>query len=175
MNDPLSAGPDGDPFADARTRYTPGAADDAIIELHIGGHSVRAIADRLNFPVEVVRSAINTATAEGMADTRSSRIMVESARLDAVLRAFLPAATQGDSEAAGVVLAVGRDRRKLLGLDAPTAVTVDASVSITGIDDTVRRILDSALPVEVVDAEDFPVPDVSPALRLRTATPAAED
>ena len=78
-------------------------------------------------------------------------------------------------QAAGVVLAVGRDRRKLLGLDAPTAVTVDASVSITGIDDTVRRILDSALPVEVVDVEDFPVPDVSPALRLRTDTPPAED
>ena len=117
---------------------------------------------------------LTAATAEGMADTRSSRIMVESARLDAVLRAFLPAATRGDSEAAGVVLAVGRDRRKLLGLDAPTAVTVDASVSITGIDDTVRRILDSALPVEVVGVEDFPVPDVSPALRLRTDTPAAE-
>ena len=170
-----------DPFATGRAQSNdPGTVDEEIVRLHVSGHSAPMIAARLDIPVRIIRAAIDRATGDMSAGTRSNRIMVEDARLDALVRTYLPAAVDGDHDSAALVLAIGRDRRKLHGLDAPTAVTIDATLSVTSIEDVVTRILDDTLPVEAEDTPEgedgdgFPVLDVSPARQLPTADPAPE-
>ncbi|WP_341267048.1 hypothetical protein [Gordonia malaquae] len=97
----------------------------AALNLRRDGLPYREIAARLNYADEsgarkAVSRLLDRVEAEGVAELRR----LESERLDALMAGHWSAAIAGDTDAARIVLGVIDRRTKLLGLNAPTAVSV---------------------------------------------------
>lgn len=95
------------------------------LDLRRDGLPYREIADRLGYSDEsgarkAVSRLLDRTEAEGVGELRR----LESERLDAIMSAHWPAAIGGDVDASRIVLGVVDRRAKLLGLNAPAAVTV---------------------------------------------------
>ena len=105
----------------------PGERERAVAALNLrrDGLPYREIAARLAYADEsgarkAVSRLLDRVEAEGVAELRR----LESERLDALMAGHWSAAIAGDTDAARIVLGVIDRRTKLLGLNAPTAVSV---------------------------------------------------
>jgi hypothetical protein len=100
------------------------------VDLRVQGHTYAQIAAELNYSDESgARHAVSRLLARREAESVDELRAVHSARLEAVLLAFWPAATSGDTDAARIVLRTLDGLAKLYGLDAPARVAVGAAIT----------------------------------------------
>ena len=152
--------------------------DERLLAEHVRGASLAELSRTHNMPPEAIRQHLDRLLTMQHVASRSMAVSIEVARYDALLRTYMPRALGGDLESAQLMLAVSRDRRKLLGLDAPTAITADVTLTATDIEAVVARILADvpAVPPLTIEAEEtFPLPDVSPAVTGRATVLHDED
>jgi hypothetical protein len=105
--------------------------DEAIVERRLSGRSVRSIAKQFGCSPDVVEAAIDRRLGDGLSnDARRRAIILDAARLDALLVPFFEKATSdtvdASSVAAGTLCCKLLERRaSILGLDQPTQSRVD--------------------------------------------------
>ncbi|HUU02182.1 MAG TPA: hypothetical protein VM425_12125 [Myxococcota bacterium] len=105
------------------------------LELRRDGHTLQQIADALGFAgpsgaADCVQRALRATVAEPAEELR----ILELARLDSYLAALQKKIGTGEPRAIEVALRVSTRRAKLLGLDAPTQMRVEASAADRGVD-----------------------------------------
>lgn len=100
---------------------------DQVFEMFTRGESFRAMQRATGVPLATLHLMVKRLSAEYVDDRYGDRTAVvgrELAILDSLTRKNLKAAQNGVKAAAEIVLQASRDRRKLLGLDAATALEV---------------------------------------------------
>jgi hypothetical protein len=112
------------------------------LELRMAGASFDQIAQKLGYSEKgAAHRAVTRALISTVKPAADELRELETARLDRLLLAFWPAALEGDEKAADRVLRIMDQRAKLLGLNMPTKVDVDATVSVDPSEiEIVRRI-----------------------------------
>lgn len=99
------------------------------VRLRKEGHSYRDIADLLNCSVSTAFTDVQKALEEIRKQTKEDIETIRSLeleRLDMMLSAVNPAAMAGDVKAVLATLKIMERRAKLLGLDAPESINVEA-------------------------------------------------
>ena len=101
------------------------------LELRKAGASFQAIADKLGYadPSGAHRAVVR-ALANTIQQPADELRPLEAERLDRLLLAVWPDACQGDDRAINRALQIMGQRAKLLGLNAPTRVDVQADVQV---------------------------------------------
>ena len=116
----------------------------ALKRLRVQGHTYAQIADQLGYADEsgarhAVQRNLDRREAESIDELRA----VHSARLEAVLLAFWPSSTSGDTDAARIVPRTLDSRAKLYGLDALTRVAVGPTISDVDFANEAARLIES--------------------------------
>lgn len=99
-------------------------------QMRVHGMTQAAIAEKLGVSQPAVSKMLAAVRESFPLRTREELVMMTEDRYSLLIGAFLPKAASGDAEACKLVLQIERDRRKLLGLDAPTATRVEHSGSV---------------------------------------------
>lgn len=100
------------------------------VKLRRSGLPFREIAEQLGYADESgARKAVTRLLDRTEAESVDELRALEGARLDALQAAHWDAAVAGDTDAAKLVLGIVDRRCRLLGLNAPTAVSVSATVT----------------------------------------------
>jgi DNA-binding CsgD family transcriptional regulator len=100
------------------------------LDLRRGGLRYREIGEALGCSLSAAYGAVSRALSRIAAETdeRAEELRaLELVRLDALLRPMFEKAIAGDLQAVDRVLRIGERRARLLGLDAPARVHVDAA------------------------------------------------
>jgi hypothetical protein len=114
------------------------------VELRVQGQTYAQIADALDYSDESgARHAVSRLLARREAESIDELRAVHSARLEAVLLAFGPAAASGATDAARIVLRTLDSLAKLYGLDAPTRVAVGPTISDVEFANEAARLIES--------------------------------
>lgn len=104
--------------------------EDRIYDALVRGFSREEVADQFQTTVDEIdalcQSRLDTLRAR-IADGLALATVMEVERMDIMIRVLMPAVEQGDGPAIDRVLNIGKQRRALLGLDAPA---VKASLSL---------------------------------------------
>ena len=101
------------------------------LELRKAGASFQAIADKLGWAdPSVAHKAVVRALANTIQQPADELRPLEAERLDRLLLAVWPDACNGDDRAINRALQIMGQRAKLLGLNAPTKVDVQADVRV---------------------------------------------
>lgn len=116
--------------------------DERIYRLKLEGYNPKDIAYATQVPVSVVEDTIIR-----MAEASRSRLLaelsvgaiVEVDRLEAMHKALWPYAKAGEAAAIDRVMAISKDRRKLLGLDAPSGIGSAPETDLTVLTDEELR------------------------------------
>lgn len=115
------------------------------LELRTEGHTLDQIADQLGY---ADKSGAHRAITAALDRHESAAVDqyrdLEAARLNELQRAVWPLAIGGDLAAVTACVRIIDRRAKLLGLDAPVLVDVNASASTVDLDATVYRIMEVA-------------------------------
>lgn len=114
---------------------------DQLMTMFVRGDSFRAMSAATGVPVATCHKIIHAAGAQYVTDRYGDRTVVlgrELSILDALTRANLRAALEGDEKAARIVLEARRSARKLLGLDA--AIKAEVTVK-TAQDIEIERLV----------------------------------
>jgi len=117
----MSANAEGRRLADVRRAQA--------LQLRAAGASYRDIAAAMGCSVAVAHKLTTQALETWAREPLDAVLAMENERLDQLLRAFWPAATAGDVEAAALVLRILERRARMLGLDAPKRIDVSAIVA----------------------------------------------
>jgi hypothetical protein len=166
------------------------------VELRVQGQTYAQIADALAYSDESgARHSVSRLLARREAESIDELRAVHSARLEAVLSSFWPAATAGDTDAARIVLRTLDSLAKLYGLDAPARVAVGATItdnfafaneaarlieriaSTGGTDDLLRSIPDNVGYAVIAEREQaaLPVGDDAAAQRVSLGSAGLDD
>jgi hypothetical protein len=100
-------------------------------DLRLSGYQPRDIAAALRRPLDEVETMLDAridAARQKIQASQGTAIVLEIDRLDFMIRTLWPSVCSGDHGAIDRVKALGQERRKLLGLDAPE---VKASLNLT--------------------------------------------
>lgn len=114
---------------------------DQLMTMFVRGDSFRSMSEATGVPVSTVHKIVHSAGAQYVKDRYGDRTVVlgrELSILDALTRANLRAALNGDEKAARIVLEARRSARRLLGLDA--AVRAEVTVK-TAQDIEIERLV----------------------------------
>jgi len=152
---------------------SPGSMEEAIVranralELRMAGATWQQVADQLGYKQkssaqQAVRRAIERET-ERVADIRESYRTMQLLRLERSLRAIWPQVLQGDLFAIDRELKLMERQAKLLGLDAPTQITIT--------EDTKSELSQLITDLEQVLITGEVVADVQPAAGNGAARP----
>lgn len=115
------------------------------LELRTEGRTLDQIADELGYASKsgaskAITAALDRHEAAAVDEYRD----LEAARLNELQRAVWPLAVTGDIAAVTACVRIIDRRAKLLGLDAPVLVDVNASASTVDLDAAVSRIMEIA-------------------------------
>lgn len=114
---------------------------DQIMTMFVRGDSFRAMSSATGVPVSTCHKIVKAAGAQYVTERYGDRTVVlgrELSILDALTRANLRAALNGDEKAARIVLEARRSARRLLGLDA--AIRAEVTVK-TAQDIEIERLV----------------------------------
>lgn len=130
-----------------RSRQAAAERQEAALQLRRAGLDYQGIAERLGYAGKqgahsAVQRALRNHIAEGVDHLRA----LEAARLDALLAAVWPAATEGDVAAVRAALAISERRARLFGLDAPARAQLSVErVDVRSMsDDELQRLVDGS-------------------------------
>ena len=156
---------------------SPGSMEEAIVrsnralELRMAGATWQQVADQMGYKQkssaqQAVRRAIERET-ERVADVRESYRTMQLLRIERSIRAIWPQVLQGDLFAIDRELKLMERQAKLLGLDAPTTITItdDTKSELTQLITDLEQVL---IPGEVV-ANVYPTGGDTPARRDQAA------
>src|SRR3990167_4394048 len=96
--------------------------DERVYDMKIAGHSVREIAAGCMLPQAEVEATINRCAEQSrsrLAAELSIATILEIDRMDRLLKALWPQAEAGDFGASDRVQAISKERRRVMGIDAP--------------------------------------------------------
>lgn len=130
-----------DPVRRAEARERNWAQADLVFEMHLRGETFREMHKATGIPTSSLHKMVRQLSAEYVNQRYGDRNAVigrELAILDALTQKNLKPAQNGEKAAADIVLAASRDRRRLLGLDAATAVELTVK---TPTDHEIERLL----------------------------------
>lgn len=130
------------PYAERQERHARHwAYAEQLLQMYVRGDSYRQMEAATGVPKSVCQRIIKAAGAEYVHDRYGDRTTVlgrELSILDALTRANLRAALEGDEKAARIVLEARRSARRLLGLDA--AIRAEVTVK-TAQDIEIERLV----------------------------------
>ena len=115
------------------------------VELRTEGHSLEEIAAQLGYADKAsVHNAITRTIDRHEAAAVDEYRDLEAARLNELQQAIWPLATAGDIPAVTACVRIIDRRAKLLGLDAPVLVDVNATAATVDLDAAVARLMEVA-------------------------------
>jgi hypothetical protein len=117
------------------------ADEDQILELRLGGASVKTIARRFRISTELVNDVLDAAFEQLSDRGRLRATNLELARLDELLGKFRAKALEGDPVAANLLVRLSERRSALLGLDHRQVDPVMLSLSVHQPPSSVDRIM----------------------------------
>lgn len=113
------------------------------LRLHVLGYDVIAIAEQLKQKPDTVRQAIAkelAKTTSEYADQIKQDRAIAAAQLDFILQGHLEKAHEGDKPSGFLCAALLKEKSKLLGLNAPEKIDINAKLSFDDVDDLEQRI-----------------------------------
>ncbi len=114
-----------------------------VLNYRIQHQSLRAIANKLGVSHQTVKNDLDKAMEE-LHGTETQRTadyrMMELQRLEVACSAIMRKVLDGDISAIDEYRKLGESRRKLLGLDSPTSVKLDADISGEAKESAVPRL-----------------------------------